>query len=243
MPRPLRGVEDAGFYHVLNRGNGRMKLFHKPEDFSAFCKVLCEALARYPVNLFSWCLMDNHWHLVLQPARAEALPDLMRWVGVTHVRRHHAHFQTRGGGHLYQGRYKNFAIQDDEHFLTVCRYVEANPLRAGLVPRAQDWPWSSLGRGDSRFQLPLSRWPLQKPHGWARLVNESLPKQSIESLRTCIKRGQPFGDEAWMKATAKRLNIVSTIRSIGRPRIKPKAAKGVVTPSNFRRRRLDGSLG
>src|SRR4051794_21209388 len=135
MPRSARAVEAGLTYHVLNRGNGRLHLFRKAEDFEAFGRVLAEGLARYPVDLFTWCLMGNHWHLVLRPRADRALADLMRWVGVTHVRRHHAHHHTSGGGHLYQGRYKSFPVEDDRHFLVLCRYVESNPLRAKLVRR------------------------------------------------------------------------------------------------------------
>ena len=81
---------------------------------------------------------------MLRPRKCESLGQLLGWVGVTHVRRHHEHSHTRGGGHLYQGRFKSFPTQDDLHFLTLCRYVEANALRAGLVERAEDWPWSGL---------------------------------------------------------------------------------------------------
>jgi putative transposase len=121
-----------------------MTLFHKQGDFDAFLKVLAEGLERYPVELLCYCLMSNHWHLLLKPKSSAGLADLMRWVGVTHVRRHHQHYHRRGGGHLYQGRYKSFPIQDDAHFLTVCRYIEANPLRAKMVERAEAWPYSSL---------------------------------------------------------------------------------------------------
>ena len=123
-------------YHVLNRGNGRMRLFHKDEDFAAFERILAEGLDRYPVELLTYCLMGNHWHLVVRPGTDQALGRFMGWIGVTHVRRHHEHYHTRGGGHLYQGRFKSFPVQEERYFLTLCRYVEGNALRAGLVPSA-----------------------------------------------------------------------------------------------------------
>ena len=127
MPRTARAIEAGLIYHVLNRGNGRMRLFHKAEDYQAFERVLAEGLERYPVELLTYCVMPNHWHLVVRPKTDEALGRWMGWVGVTHVRRHHEHYHRRGGGHLYQGRFKSFPVSSDEHFLTLCRYVEANP--------------------------------------------------------------------------------------------------------------------
>ncbi len=219
MPRPPRKIAADAYYHVLNRGNGRMDLFHKAADFEAFLKVLAEGLGRYPVDLLAYCLMNNHWHLVLRPREAAALGDLMRWVGVTHVRRHHEHYRSRGGGHLYQGRFKSFPIQDDEHFRTVCRYVEANPLRAKKVDRAEDWPWSSLGRDPAaKTVLPLAEWPVDRPKNWVSLVNRDLAKSAIESLRLSVNRGRPFGEEKWVAKTAKRLELGNTLRERGRPK-------------------------
>ena len=111
MPRPPRKVLAGGCYHVLNRGNGRMRIFREEGDYAAFVRVLAEGLERYPVELLCWCLMDNHWHLVVRPRTSEALGRFMGWVGVTHVRRHHQAHGTRGGGHVYQGRVKSFLIQ------------------------------------------------------------------------------------------------------------------------------------
>src|SRR5262245_9743930 len=140
MPRTARAVEADGLYHVLNRGNGRARIFHKPPDYDAFERILAEGLKRYAVELLAYCLMPNHWHLVLRPGRAAALGRFVGWVCVTHVRRHHAHYHTSGGGHLYQGRFKSFPIEpNDRHFRIVCRYVEGNALRARLVRRAENW--------------------------------------------------------------------------------------------------------
>jgi putative transposase len=221
MARPARRVTSDGYYHVLNRGNGRMTLFHNDGDYLAFVRVLFEALARYPVDLLDWCLMPNHWHLVLSPRRRDALAGLMRWVGVTHVRRHHEHYRSRGGGHLYQGRFKSFPVQDDGHFLTVCRYVESNPLRAGLVRRAEAWPWSGLGwRDTGEIALGLAKWPVDKPSRWVALVNEQMPDRELDRLKVSVARGRPFGRPTWIAAAAKRLGLMSSLRPIGRPRKK-----------------------
>jgi len=226
MPRPRRRIVESVVYHVLNRGNGRMTLFHKDGDYLAFLRVLGEGLSRYPVDLLDWCLMPNHWHLVLRPRKSAALTGLMRWISVTHVRRHHAHYHTRGGGHLYQGRFKSFPIEADRHFLQVCRYVESNALRAGLVKRAEDWPWCSLGWPERAPRVPrelrpdleIAAWPVKQPRDWGKLVNERLPEKAVGALRTSMERGRPFGGEQWVTDTAKRLQLENTIRPPGRPR-------------------------
>ncbi len=219
MPRTARAIEGGGYYHVLNRGNGRKDLFRKDEDFIAFAGILAEAGERYPVDLMAWCLMTNHWHLVVRPKHAESIGRFLGWVGVTHVRRHHAHYRTTGGGHLYQGRFKSFPVQNDHHFLTLCRYVEANPLRAGLVEAAQDWRWSSCGQ--RRVSSPLvttAPWPVERPRQWTRLVNQSMDEPDVTAVETSITRGRPLGDDRWTTRTAARLGLEFTLRGRGRPR-------------------------
>ena len=144
MPRSPRADEAGGLYHALNRGNLRADIFKKEADFDAFEEILGEALEIHEVELFSYQLMSNHYHLVLRPLVDGEMSRFMGWLGGTHTMRYHAHYHTSGMGHVYQQRYKSFPIQDDEHFLVVCRYVERNALRAGLVKRAEDWRWGSL---------------------------------------------------------------------------------------------------
>lgn len=219
MPRTARAIKAGLIYHVLNRGNARMTLFRKDEDFDAFERVLGQGLERYPVDLLTYCLMGNHWHLLLRPRTDEALGRLMGWIGVTHVRRHHAHYHSRGGGHLYQGRFKSFPVQGDEHFLTVCRYVEANPVRAGLVDRAADWPWGGYyARGDGDKPFTLATWPVARPRNWSATVNRNLRANTLDQLRLSTNRGRPWGSESWVRATAKRLDLHHTLRNAGRPR-------------------------
>ena len=143
MPRTSR-ASLAGFtYHVLNRGNARSQVFHKPGDYAAFLGMVGESSVRLPMGLLGYCLMPNHFHLVLRPNADGDLSRWMQWLLTTHVRRYLRHYGHTG--HVWQGRFKAFSIQDDEHLITVVRYVERNPLRAGIVDQAQDWPWSSLG--------------------------------------------------------------------------------------------------
>ena len=218
MPRTARSTEGGMIYHALNRGNGRMRIFRKAGDFESFERVLAEGLQRYPVELLTYCLMPNHWHLVVRPKTDEALGRWLGWVGVTHVRRHHEHYHSRGSGHLYQGRFKSFPVAEDEHFLTLCRYVEANALRAGLVERAEQWQWCGLWRrahGSCDF---LSPWPLQRSRNWIARVNRELRDEQLDGIRTSVNRGRPLGAEAWVQRTARRLGLEFTLRGPGRPR-------------------------
>src|SRR5580698_2807406 len=146
MPRRLRVATGGEIYHVLNRRAGRQRIFDDARDYEAFEKILAQAHERFPMRLLSYCLMPNHWHLVLWPTKDGELSNYVRWVTVTHTQRWHAHRESSGEGPVYQGRFKSFPVQDDRHFLIVCRYVERNPLRARLVERTLGWPYSSLFR-------------------------------------------------------------------------------------------------
>ncbi len=223
MPRTARSTEAGTVYHVLNRGNGRMRIFHKAGDFEAFEQVLSEAMKRYAVELLTYCLMPNHWHLVVRPKTDQSLGHWMRWVGVTHVRRYHERYHSRGGGHVYQGRFKSFPVAEDDYFLTLCRYVEANPLRAGLVERAEQWQWSGLWRRmHGSAELRLSSWPVERPRNWLAWVNRELNDEQTEGIRICVQRGRPLGSESWVRRTASRLGLAFTLRGPGRPRKIPK---------------------
>ena len=118
-------------YHALNRGNARLLIFEDDEDYAAFERTLGEAVTRYDMRLLAYCLMPNHFHLVVWPRLDGELTQFMRWLTMTHTQRWHAHRHSAGSGHLYQGRFKSFPVQDDGHLLTVCRYVEQRPSRAG----------------------------------------------------------------------------------------------------------------
>ena len=207
---------------MLNRANARMPIFTKDEDFIAFETVLEEAVARTGTRLLSYCVMGNHWHLVVWPREDDELSRFVGWLTLTHTQRWHAHRKSTGSGHLYQGRFKSFPVQDDAHFHTVCRYVERNALRANLVKRAEDWRWSSLHRwysGTADEKALLSAWPLRRSAGWLEHVNSSQTDAELTALRRSVNRGSPFGDETWATTATKKLGLEITTRPQGRPRI------------------------
>ena len=162
MPRTPRSAPGGYVYHALNRGVARLPLFEKDGDYAAFERVLAEALAQHPTRVLGYCLMPNHWHFVLWPERDGELTAFLSWLTHTHTQRWHAHRHTAGTGHLYQGRFKAFPVEADEHLDTVLRDVERNALRAGLAERAEAWRWSSLwrrvhGGAEARALLQIGR--------------------------------------------------------------------------------------
>jgi putative transposase len=221
MPRGARHAPGGYVYHALNRAVGRARLFRKQADYAAFERVLAEALDEHPIRLLGWCLMPNHWHFVLWPEKDGQLTAFLRWLTHTHTMRWHTHYHTAGTGHLYQGRYKSFPIQEDDHFYAVLRYVERNPLRAGLVGRAELWRWSSLWQRLSPKALlrdRLAPWPVPEPGDWLERVNEAQTEGEVAAVRLSVARGAPFGAAPWQGETARRLGLESTLRPRGRPK-------------------------
>ena len=222
MPRKPRVSRGGLAYHVMNRGNNRDSIFHKAADYDAFLNILAHVREAEPgVRVLAFCLMPNHWHLVLWPREDGQLSRFVQLLSTTHVRRYFAHYHRDSGGHLYQGRFRAFPIQRDEHLLAVLRYVEANPLRGKKVQRGRDWKWSSLSAHLSGDPLKLlDEWPIDRPKNWEALVDGPMAEGELEAVRTSVKRGRPFGSEQWVTRTAKALGLEYTLRPRGRP---PKA--------------------
>ena len=219
MGRPKRIAKGDIVYHALNRANGRLRIFKKRQDFEAFESILAEGIERYRMRLCGYCIMGTHWHLVLWPRADGDLSHFMRWVTVTHTQRWHAAHGASGIGHLYQGRFKSFPVQDDWRYLSLLRYVEANPLRAGLVERAEAWPWSSLAiRCGARKEIALGPGPTRLPDDWLHHVRTAVEPAEQEAIASCIRRGCPYGSSPWVAQTVRLLGLQSTVRPRGRPK-------------------------
>ena len=198
-----------------------MKIFEKAADFHAFERAMAEARERFDMRILAYCLMPNHWHLVLWPHEDHDLSRFVGWLTLTFTQRWHAHRNSAGTGHLFQGRFKSFAVQTDEHLLMVLRYVEGNPVRAGLVTKSQDWQWSSGWRrehAEERAHKLLTQWPLPPVRDWAKWMNTAQSDRELESLRLSVNRGRPYGSEVWVKRTASGLGLETTLKPRGRPR-------------------------
>lgn len=217
MPRTSRASKGGYVYHVLNRGNGRSDVFHGDDDFVAFVDLMREAHEKVPMRLTGYCLMTDHFNLLLRPHEDGDLSRWMQWLMTSHVRRYHR--QYKSSGHVWQGRFKAFPVQSDGHYLTVPRYVEPNPLRAKMVERSQDWEWSSLKpTARSGPDGLLCDGPIRKPAQWTRYVNGVETESELKSLRQSVARGTPFGDTRWQTKTAAALGLESSLRPRGRPR-------------------------
>ncbi len=224
MPRTARVDIGREVYHILNRANARVQIFDNEKDYFDFEKILQEAVERFDMRLLAYCIMPNHWHLVVHPKQDKDLAKFMGWLTNTHTRRWHTTKKTTGQGHLYQGRYKSFLCQQDDHFITLVRYVERNAKKAGLCNMAQDWKWSSIWRrenGNKEQCKILSEWPVEMPSGYLELVNQEFDKKNIETERVIdatIEKGNPFGNSEWLKKIVKKFGLEQTLRKVGRPK-------------------------
>ncbi len=228
MPRPNRKNLAHIAYHVMNRAVAGLTIFESDADYDAFEQVLAQARERFPaMRVCAYCVMPNHFHLVLFPTEDGLLSSFMQWLTMTHTQRWHANRHSAGRGHLYQGRFKSFPIEQDNHFLRVCRYVERNAVRANLAwspdgeaMRAQYWRWGSVAaRADAkRRKLLCDPWPVEMPRNWVATVNRAESPAELEAIRKCIARGNPFGDGSWCAATIAELGLESTTKPRGRPK-------------------------
>ena len=219
MGRPRRTQLGGLVYHVLNRANGRAQIFSEAGDYAAFLRALRDAQVEHPMRLLFYCVMPTHWHLVLWPERDRSLSPFVGWLTLTHTQRQHAYRHSTGSGHLYQGRFKSFAVESDEHLLTVGRYVERNALRVDLVGRAEDWHWGSLWQrlhDDVEDRPKLTAGPVPLPAHWTEWVNAPQTTAEEAAMRRSGRRGQPFGTAAWVEKTVKSFGLQSTHRRPGR---------------------------
>ncbi len=191
MGRAQRVVTPGMVYHVVNRATERRAIFLKTADYAAFLVLLAAACARFPVDLLAYCVMPNHWHLVLRPLEASALSAYMQWLTARHVDNYRRANGTLGCGHLYQGRFRSSLVESESYYWNVFRYVEANPLRAKLVDRAEDWEWGSLFERQKPFLHLLTPSPVALPANWLDIVNGAIDAVELAHFRESLNRCAP----------------------------------------------------
>jgi putative transposase len=221
MPRINRIDIGGEIYHITNRANARIQIFDNPKDYQLFEEVLNEAKERTHMCIYAYCIMPNHWHLVVSPKESGDLQKFMGWLTMTHTQRWHASHKTIGSGHLYQGRYKSFLVQSNNYFLQLCRYVERNPLRARLVKNAENWKWSSFWRrerGTKQQKKLLNIWPITITKNYKEWVNTREDKEELKEIRYSVNKGKPFGNDRWVVKIINKFKLDSTLRNPGRPK-------------------------
>ncbi|WP_165075057.1 REP-associated tyrosine transposase [Paludisphaera rhizosphaerae] len=228
MGRSLRLVEDGLVYHAINRGNNRDVVFLDDDDHAAFLDALGRTQAKYPFRLFGYCLMSNHFHLLLRPEEGVSISRVLQSLTVTHTWRYHR--RRRTSGHVWQGRFKSPVVQDEGHLLTVLRYIEANPLRAGMVEDPTTYRWSSAPAHATGLANPLlapfpewdalGRDERSRQSAWRRKLRGSQPEAEILAIRTSLRTGLPFGEPEWADSLAAALG-----RTPPRPRGRPRKAE------------------
>jgi putative transposase len=226
MGRLPRLIEDGLIYHAINRGNNRSNVFADDADHLAFLGALAKTKVRYPFSLFGYCLMTNHFHLLLQPEPGQSISRILQSLTVAHTWRYHKRHRT--SGHVWQGRFKSPAIQDDMHLLVVLRYIEANPFRARIVQDLSQYRWSSFahhGLGhDDPLLSPFPEWEelgrteAERRRRWRAKLRSEQDDNELTSVRASLQSGRPLGAANWVEAAAKRLKIELSPRPRGRPR-------------------------
>jgi putative transposase len=215
IPRVDIGGE---IFHVINRANARLQIFFNEEDYKLFETILSDGVKKYDMRILAYCIMPNHFHLVVYPKKDGDLQRFMQWLTLTHTQRWHVQNKTIGTGHLYQGRYKSFLIQKDEHLFTVMRYVERNPLRANLVKKLVNWKYSSFFQRLMGKQSILSDPPIEVPNNYHELVQIPLTAEELEAARHSVNKGKPFGKEEWTENMISAYKLTITTRERGRPK-------------------------
>jgi len=182
MPRKPRNSSTGTIYHVINRGNRRFKIFEVERDYRLFENLLFEIPGRFKISIVGYCLMPNHWHLLLLNNADGELSRAMQWLGTAHTRRYHKIKKTVGTGPIYQGRFKSVEIESSEQLERTLRYVERNAKTANLVKEAKNWRWSSLWRWPSDDFGVLFTSIFNRPSNWSDYVNQPLTAKEYEKM-------------------------------------------------------------
>lgn len=221
MPRAIRAVAVGVPHHITQRGNGKQDVFFSDEERVRYLGWLTEYSRRYAFDMLAYCLMTTHVHIVGIPHNEIGMG---RTIQMTHMRHTQAvNFSQERTGHLWQGRYFS-TILDEKHLYMAIRYVEQNPVRAKMVERAEEYPWSSAAcHCGLREDLVLCNDPKWNGllDGWPELLGHTQDEQSIDELRTCTSSGKPCGDEEFVKGVSEIVGRSLERRPRGRPKLHP----------------------
>ena len=206
MPRRRQCGTGGLIFHVIDgRCEARGALRPSHPTTVAFENLMIETKRRMEISLLVYCLMPNHWHLVLWPDRDGLLSKFMQRVTFTHAMRWNASRGISGAGAVYQGRFRAIPVQHDWNFLRLCRYVERNPLRAGLVKDPTEWRWSSFWRRHNACDNEvLAAWPMTPPEDWHSLLTESDVDPELEAIARRCEEANPSARASWCEGARAR---------------------------------------
>ncbi|HTH93030.1 MAG TPA: transposase [Candidatus Paceibacterota bacterium] len=182
MARKPRIDVGGEFYHVLNRVNARVKILFTDKEYLMLEKILCEAKSRFNMRIIAYCLMPNHFHLILYPLKDGDMQKFMHWITFMHAQLWHKEHGTTGTGHLYQGRYKSFLIKDSRHLMAELVYVERNPVRAKLVDKAIHWRFSSARHRFGSKNKLITDIPIEFPENYKDLLNDNISLRNVNGV-------------------------------------------------------------
>jgi len=198
MARLARLVVPGYPHHVTQRGNRRQKTFFSANDYRQYIAYMAAAKADAGIDIWAWCLMPNHVHLIVVPERRDSLATLFGEAHRKYTR--FINFREGWSGHLWQGRFHS-CVMDEQHLLTAVRYVELNPVTAGLCQQPQDWPWSSsrahlAARDDALVSvMPM----LGRTADWQSYLRAANSEPMLESLCKYSRTGRPLGNDRFME--------------------------------------------
>ena len=196
MPRYSPAGSAGVVFHVVNRAVQGQLLFQDFGEYLAFRPLFVHALEIVPIQVFAYCLMPNHVHLLLSPSVDGQLGAFMKRLTSRHAQSLRRWRGTEGRGAMYQARFRASAVDNEDYFYTVARYIERNPVRAGLARQAEDWLWSSASPSGAMHGVELAEWPVPKPRNWHTILQDTESDKTLDFLRTRTRRGLPISDKA-----------------------------------------------
>jgi putative transposase len=219
MPRIAR-IVGAGYpHHIIERGNNREKVFRDSTDYDKYLFFLSKYSGEKNVIILAYCLMPNHVHLLVKPSDDEGLAKMMQAITLCYSK----YFNRANGrtGRLWECRYHSTVIDGDSYLWTVSRYIENNPVRAGMVKRPEDYPYSSakahlVGRKDPLLKEAL--FDKNELNGYREFVRSQENRKIMEEIRKQTRLGKPLGDGEFLKTLSERLGCSLSFRPQGRPR-------------------------
>ena len=229
MPRPLRIHLPDLIYHVLNRGNNRQVIFAEESDYQHYLDILKKYKEKFNFKIFAYCLMTNHIHLLIKTSANGTISEIMKAITIAHTR--HYHHKYNASGHIWQGRFKSPIVSDDEYLLTLMRYIEQNPFRAGIINQPEKYPFSSykanikiekdsiVDKEENPAYLGLSNTTEERIKRYKEFILKPLEDSKLELVRKSLSGFSHFASEKF-QTQINELLALKQKRQRGRPKKK-----------------------